>query len=113
MISLDASNAAPAFDQIREQVVGQIRIGTLKPGHRLPSIRQLAGDLSVAPGTVARAFTELESAGFITSTRTGTFVSHRHAASEPVKTAAGTLAVASRSAGLTLDDAIATLRACW
>lgn len=113
MISIDAGNAAPAFDQIREQVVGQIRIGALLPGHRLPSIRQLAGDLGVAAGTVARAFTELEAAGFITTTRTGTFVSPEHTASEPVKTAADTLALTSRSAGLTLEDAIAALRACW
>lgn len=113
MITLDSNNAAPAYDQIREQIVGLVRIGDLLPGHRLPSIRQLAGDLGIAPGTVARAFTELESAGFITTGRTGTFIRHGQTAPEPLRTAADKLAHSSRTAGLTLDDAIAALRACW
>lgn len=113
MIALDSKNAAPAYDQIREQIVGLIRIGDLLPGHRLPSIRQLAGDLGIAPGTVARAFTELESSGFITTGPTGTIVRPGQTASEPIRTAADKLAQTSRTAGLTLDDAIAALRACW
>lgn len=113
MILLDADNAAPAFDQIREQIVGLIRIGEIRSGHRLPSIRQLAGDLGIAPGTVARAFKELENAGFITSTRSGTVVRDGHSAPQPLKAAADKLADTSRSAGLTIDDAIAALRACW
>jgi GntR family transcriptional regulator len=113
MITLDKTAATPAFDQIREQVVGLIRIGELQPGHRLPSIRQLAGDLGIAPGTVARAYSELETGGLISSSRAGTVIRGGQAAPAQIKAAAGQLATSSRSAGLTIEDAIAALRACW
>lgn len=113
MITVDQSSATPAFDQIREQLTGLIRVGALPPGHRLPSIRQLAGDLGIAPGTVARAFTELESAGLIASSRSGTFVRGDQAGAAPIATAAGRLATQARAAGVSLDDAIAALRASW
>ncbi|KAB1643660.1 GntR family transcriptional regulator [Gulosibacter chungangensis] len=48
-----------------------IRSGELEAGHRLPSIRQFVGDLRIAPGTVARAYRELETMGLITSNRAG------------------------------------------
>lgn len=64
---------------IYQQVVGQIQeaiaTGRLLPGHRLPPIRQLADQLEVAPGTVARAYAQLESAGTVDTDRArGTFV---------------------------------------
>ena len=43
----------------------------LQPGDRLPPLRQLAADLGLAVGTVARAYRELESAGLISSRRGG------------------------------------------
>jgi DNA-binding transcriptional regulator YhcF (GntR family) len=50
--------------------------GELAPGHRLPTVRRLAEDLGVAPGTVARAYRELEASGLVeTRGRNGTFVS--------------------------------------
>ena len=58
-----------------------ITIGTLPKGHRLPTIRQLAADLGLAGGTVARAYWELEHGGFILSRgRNGTSVAARPAA---------------------------------
>ena len=65
---------------IYQQIVGQIQeaiaTGRLLPGHRLPPIRQLADQLEVAPGTVARAYAQLESAGTVVTDRArGTFVS--------------------------------------
>jgi DNA-binding transcriptional regulator YhcF (GntR family) len=64
---------------IYEQIVNQIReavaVGRLRPGARLPSVRQLADDLGVAPGTVARAYSQLEESGVIvTDGARGTFV---------------------------------------
>lgn len=52
-----------------------IGAGTLAPGARLPTIKQLAADLRLAPNTVARAYRELEHDGFVRShRRRGTFV---------------------------------------
>ena len=54
---------------IYEQIVGQIQEGIatakLLPGERLPTVRQMADDLDVAPGTVARAYGELERVGAV------------------------------------------------
>ncbi len=47
--------AAP-YDQIRAQVAAQVESGALPAGHRMPTVRGLAEELGVAPGTVARAY---------------------------------------------------------
>ena len=57
-ISLDAASPVPPFEQIRSRVAELIVSGALTGGQRLPAVRQLAGDLRVAPGTVARAYKE-------------------------------------------------------
>ena len=78
ILRVDASTAVPPYEQIRSQLATIIATGLLPAGQRLPSIRQLAADLGLAGGTVARAFRELEQGGFIISRgRHGTFVSDR------------------------------------
>jgi GntR family transcriptional regulator len=68
-------NLAP-FQQIMEQFRSLIERGELRPGDMLPTVRQLAGDLGVAPNTVARAYAELQEEGWLTSDgRRGTRVS--------------------------------------
>ena len=75
MIVIDPSSPVPPFEQLRSQIVAEIAADELVPGERLPTVRRLAEDLGVAPGTVARAYRELETAGFIeTRGRNGTFV---------------------------------------
>ena len=75
MITLDQADPTPPFEQIRTQLQIAIRAGTLQSGDRLPAIRQLAGDLRVAPGTVARAYRQLESDGLVATNRShGTIV---------------------------------------
>jgi GntR family transcriptional regulator len=74
-ITLDMLAAAPPYEQVRAQLAGHIRAGTLKPGDKLPVVRALAADLGVATNTVARAYRELESIGLVTSRRrVGTIV---------------------------------------
>src|SRR5213083_2248395 len=73
----DASDRA-----IHEQIVSQIQeavaTGTLRPGNRLPPVRQLADQLEIAPGTVARAYSELERRGIVvTDGARGTRVAER------------------------------------
>lgn len=69
IIRIDADSTVPPYDQIREQIETMAISGVLQPGDRLPSIRQLAADLGLAPATVARAFTALETAGIVASRR--------------------------------------------
>ncbi len=59
-LRVDLSSPVPPYEQVREQLAGLITIGDLRPGRRLPPVRQLAADLGLAPGTVARAYRELE-----------------------------------------------------
>lgn len=68
-ITLDTADPTPPFEQVRRQVSALITSGALEEGARLPTVRQLAGDLRVAPGTVARAYKELEAAGLVVSRR--------------------------------------------
>lgn len=75
IISVDASLRDPPYQQIRVQVLAAAASGELAAGTKLPTIRQLADDLDLAPGTVARAYRELEADGVIeTRGRKGSFV---------------------------------------
>lgn len=72
---LDTKSGVPIYRQIIEQVKYAIARGELEPGDRLPTVRQLAVDLSVNPNTVVRAYRELEIAGVLdTQQGSGTFV---------------------------------------
>jgi GntR family transcriptional regulator len=63
------------FQQIMDQLRSLIECGELRAGDTLPTVRQLAGDLGVAPNTVARAYAELQEQGLVTSDgRRGTWV---------------------------------------
>lgn len=64
-IRLDPSSGEPPSEQIRRSVAGQVEDGTLREGDRLPTVRGLAEELAVAPGTVAKAYKELEAAGLV------------------------------------------------
>ncbi|GAA1130597.1 GntR family transcriptional regulator [Citricoccus alkalitolerans] len=68
-IVLDLSSPVPPFEQLRARVTALVDDGSLTPGSRLPSVRALAADLGIAVGTVARAYRELEAAGYVVSRR--------------------------------------------
>lgn len=75
---LDLSSGTPIYrqvvDQVRQAVVG----GTLQPGDRLPSVRDLALELAVNPNTIAKAYQELERDGVIETPRgRGSFIADR------------------------------------
>jgi len=73
---LDLHSGVPVYRQIMDQVRGGIASGALTVGDQLPTVRQLAVDLSVNPNTVVRAYRELELSGLLeTHQGTGTFVS--------------------------------------
>lgn len=77
-VRVDSNDPTPPYEQIRSQLERHIESGLLPVGDRLPTVRQLAGDLRVAPGTVARAYKELELAGLVDTRRAaGTRVAKR------------------------------------
>lgn len=111
-LEVDLTSGVPVYEQIRAQVVGHVAAGRLRPGDRLPTIRTLAADLGVAPGTVARAFHELESSGVVvTRRRTGTVVAPGVLpADDAPRRAAAAYASAARAAGLSDDAALDLVR---
>lgn len=75
MLRIETGSKIPPFEQLRAQLSLMVATGRLLPGHRLPTIRALAARLDLAPGTVARAYRELEHAGIVVGRgRAGTFV---------------------------------------
>lgn len=114
IITLDESGT-PLVDQIQDQIRGLVTTGLLARDQRLPSVRQLAGDLGVAPGTVARAYRTLEAEGvLVTRIGSGTRVSATATATpQSVVNAATELAAAGRLEGIDIDEAVRVLRAIW
>ena len=118
IVVVDPASPLPPYEQVRGQIAALILGGQLAPDVRLPTVRQLAADLALAPGTVARAYRELEDAGLIeTRGRHGTRVSHRLptvTASEKrrrVSAAAAEFLSAARGAGASDTEIEAQIRA--
>lgn len=116
MLRIDPDSPEPPFAQLRAQLTAQITAGALQPGDRLATVRRLAGDLEIAPNTVARAYRELEADGLIVGRgRAGTFVTDPaaertggdHAAAAR---AADTYAQAVRSLGIDPREAVTLVR---
>lgn len=75
LFALDLATGVPVYRQIIDQVLVGVAAGSLVAGDQLPTVRQLAVDLSVNPNTIVRAYRELEIRGIIeTQQGTGTFV---------------------------------------
>ena len=109
MITLDPRSAVPPFEQLRVQLLAQVTSGELAAGARLPTVRRLAEDLSIAPNTVARTYRELEGDGVIeTRGRHGSFVtSGGDAAEQQGRRAATEFADRIRQLGIAPADALA------
>jgi DNA-binding transcriptional regulator YhcF (GntR family) len=113
-VRVDPNAAKPLFDQLRTQIIGGIRDGRLSPGTRLPTVRELAGQLNLAVNTVARAYRELESAGILeTRGRFGTFVARVDPADVAMATAAHTFVAAARALGVGRADALRYVEAAF
>ena len=75
-LKLATTDGVPIYLQIADQIKRNVALGRLKPEDPLPSVRQLALDLTINPNTVARAYLELEHQGVIYKRQgQGTFVS--------------------------------------
>ncbi len=69
MIKLDLKRDTPIYEQIVEQVKFHVVKGNIKPGMAIPSVRKLALELKITPGTVAKAYQELERQGIVETIR--------------------------------------------
>ena len=118
-ISIDSRDATPIYAQLDRALRAAIATGRLKVGEQLPTVRQLAVELSVNANTVARVYTELERAGVLETRRgVGSFVAATPEQAHPPDDHQRRLgafitrvqADAAR-AGFTIDDVIAALGA--
>ena len=110
IIEVTTGSPVPPYEQIRSQFAALIESGVLGRGARLPPIRQLASDLDLAPGTVARAYRDLEAAGLVvTNGRHGTSVATNGSATNRQRLlteAANAYATEAMRLGVAVDDAV-------
>jgi GntR family transcriptional regulator len=113
---LDLHSGVPAYRQIIDQVTGGVAAGALAPGDQLPTVRQLAVDLSINPNTVIRAYRELEIRGVLeTQQGTGTFVGNAGVQVDDadrqrrLNRLVGEFAARAGSAGFTVEELIECL----
>lgn len=117
ILEIDPRSPVPPYAQLRQQVTALVLGGGLARGDRLPSIRQLANDLGIAGGTVARAYRELESDGVVTTHgRHGTVIDgppRQPAPTPDLMEAAHSYAGRATRTGASLDEAITALRVAY
>ncbi len=107
-----AKGRKPLFEQLKTQVIDGVREGALPPGTRLPTVRELAGQLGVAVNTVARAYRELESAAVVeTRGRFGTFIARYDPTDAAMAAAAREYVQVARGLGLGKADALRYIEA--
>ena len=81
VLTVDPRSGVPIYLQVIEQVKRSVAIGILASGEQLPTVKQLAVDLTINPNTVAKAYRELERDGVIeTAPGRGSFVKANGAA---------------------------------
>ena len=116
-LRIDPASYIPPYEQLRAQLAVMIAVGQLEPRTRLPTVREIAEALEVAPGTAARAIRELARDGLVMGDgRRGTFVVDEPPGSEPLlerkkrlDAAAATFAAAVRQLGIRSDTALAAV----
>ena len=67
MITINYRDPRPIYEQIQTELRRLMLSGVLPPGSRLPSVRELAGQLAINPNTIQRAYGELETEGYVYS----------------------------------------------
>jgi len=111
-MTVDPRSGVPIYLQVIEQVKRSVALGVLASGEQLPTVKQLALDLTINPNTVAKAYRELERDGVIeTSPGRGSFVrsngsieTAKNAAKDVARDAIETAVRDAKSIGLAADD---------
>jgi GntR family transcriptional regulator len=121
VFAIDASDPTPLYAQLDRAIRVAIATGRLRPGDKLPTVRQLAVDLRINANTVAKVYGELERTGVLATRRgVGTFIEDvgRRAASLPDRERQ-LLALADRflagaaDLGFPAQQAVAFLKTRW
>ena len=108
------NNGVPIYVQLREQILGLVGRGQLKPGTQIPTMRQVAVALKIDLNTVQRAYAELERDGVLSKQRgVGTFVTDAPPPARNTRRAvqdfAFQVAAQAKGQGIALDDLAAAL----
>jgi GntR family transcriptional regulator len=119
IVSVDPQDRTPIYAQLDRALRAAIATGRLGVGDQLPTVRQLAVELSLNANTVARVYGELERAGILETRRgVGTFVTATPAKAHPPKqhekrlrTYVTRVLADASAAGFTLDDLLEALQA--
>ncbi len=114
LVTVDTASAEPPYEQVRRQIAEGAASGVLKPGHKLPTVRQLATDLGLAANTVAKAYRALEVDCVIeTHGRGGTLIATRKIDDADADAAAETYVRTARRQGLSVDETIRLVEKYW
>ena len=115
--AIDLHSGVPVYRQLIDQARSGVASGSLTAGDQLPTVRQLAVDLSINPNTVMRAYRELELGGLLeTQQGTGTFIANKKLEKNSAERdrelsqMAGEIAARAGAAGFTLESVIERLR---
>lgn len=116
-IVLSPSSPDPMYKQVTDQIKNAIASGDLKPGDKLPSIRELSEGLKISAITIKRAYLDLENEGYIlTRAGLGSFVAEidrTHLRSEKLgefQTALSGILSTGVKFGITADDLVQLIR---
>ncbi len=112
VLTVDPRSGVPIYLQVIEQIKRSVALGILSAGEQLPTVKQLALDLTINPNTVAKAYRELERDGVIeTAAGRGSFVrsngsveSTKSAAKDVARDALESAVREAKSIGLSADD---------
>jgi GntR family transcriptional regulator len=107
---LDSGSGVPIYRQLEQQVRREVMLGRLRPGERLPTVKEVVDSLAINPNTVVKAYGELEHEGFIVRRQgIGTFVAPAPptallAAPPPLKQSLIRWVARARDAGLSSEQ---------
>lgn len=118
LVTIDARDKTPIYAQLERGLRAAMATSRLKPGDQLPTVRQLAVELSVNANTVARVYAELERAGAIETRRgVGSFVSATPDEARPkrehqkrLRAFVTRVLAEAGNAGFTVDEVVEGLR---
>lgn len=118
MIVLDYQDRRPLYEQIVEKFRHLILNGAQKPGEKMPSVRQLAMDLSINPNTIQRAYMQLEQEGLIYPVKgKGNFIADsqevRKASVDAYKRELKSLIQKGKAMGMEEEELIYIIRECY
>ncbi|MGS0765601.1 GntR family transcriptional regulator [Syntrophomonas curvata] len=118
-LDLNPRSSTPIYQQLVDGIKEIVARGIMVPGERMPTVRELASELSINPNTIAKAYQKLEQEGIIETMRSrGTFVAGRSTVRDKgmVKKQVSALVekvlVEAYHLGLNREDIIQLFKAC-